>query len=165
MTLSLQWRNKIDMWRGALQEFLFVELGEVSLEGFITREQLSCQEACARPMDAIPAGTAWGAKWEYAWFRGRFALPPEADGQYVVLKPDVGGESAVYLDGRVVGAVDRQHHEILLGNPARAKEKLGWEPRTTFEDMVAEMAREDLALSMRDAVCKVAGFKTFSHNE
>ena len=31
--------------------------------------------------------------------------------------------------------------------------------------MVAEMAREDLSLSLRDAVCKVAGFKTFSHNE
>ena len=55
--------------------------------------------------------------------------------------------------------------ETLLGHPAKAKEKLGWEPKTSFEDMVAEMAREDLALSMRDAVCKVAGFKTFSHNE
>lgn len=55
--------------------------------------------------------------------------------------------------------------ETLLGQPAKAKEKLGWEPKTSFEDMVAEMAREDLALSMRDAVCKVAGFKTFSHNE
>mgnify|MGYP002550963491 CR=1 FL=1 len=55
--------------------------------------------------------------------------------------------------------------ETLLGNPAKAKEKLGWEPSTSFEDMVAEMIREDLALSMRDAVCKVAGFKTFSHNE
>jgi GDPmannose 4,6-dehydratase len=31
--------------------------------------------------------------------------------------------------------------------------------------MVAEMAREDLGLSMRDAVCRVAGFKMFSHNE
>ena len=72
--------------------------------------------------------------------------------------------------GDVIVRVDPRYFrptevETLLGNPAKAKEKLGWEPRTSFESMVAEMAREDLALSMRDAVCKVAGFKTFSHNE
>ena len=72
--------------------------------------------------------------------------------------------------GDVIVRVDPRYFrptevETLLGHPAKAKEKLGWEPKTTFEDMVAEMAREDLALSMRDAVCKVAGFKTFSHNE
>ena len=72
--------------------------------------------------------------------------------------------------GDVVVRVDPRYFrltevETLLGLPAKAKEKLGWEPKTSFEGMVAEMAREDLALSMRDAVCKVAGFKTFSHNE
>lgn len=49
--------------------------------------------------------------------------------------------------------------ETLLGDAARAKSKLGWAPRTSFEDMVGEMAREDLILSMRDAVCSGAGFK------
>ncbi|MTJ93308.1 MAG: GDP-mannose 4,6-dehydratase [Desulfovibrio sp.] len=72
--------------------------------------------------------------------------------------------------GDVVVRVDPRYFrptevETLLGLPAKAKEMLGWEPKIPFEDMVAEMAREDLALSMRDAVCKVAGFKTFSHNE
>jgi GDPmannose 4,6-dehydratase len=55
--------------------------------------------------------------------------------------------------------------ETLLGDPAKAQKQLGWTPKTRFEDMVAEMAREDLALSMRDAVCKVAGFKVFGHGE
>ncbi len=72
------------------------------------------------------------------------------------------GDTIVRVDPRYFRPTEV---ETLLGNPAKAKEKLGWEPRTSFEDMVAEMAREDLALSMRDAVCKVAGFKTFSHNE
>ena len=72
------------------------------------------------------------------------------------------GDTIVRVDPRYFRPTEV---ETLLGNPAKAKEKLGWEPSTTFEDMVAEMAREDLALSMRDAVCKVAGFKTFSHNE
>lgn len=72
--------------------------------------------------------------------------------------------------GDVVVRVDKRYFrptevETLLGNPAKAMEKLGWSPKTSFEDMVKEMAREDLDLSMRDAVCKVAGFRTFSHNE
>ena len=56
---------------------------------------------------------------------------------------------------------------FFLGNPAKAKAKakLGWTPRTTFEDMVAEMAREGLVLSMRDAVCKVAGFQVITSCE
>lgn len=72
--------------------------------------------------------------------------------------------------GDVVVRVDPRYFrptevETLLGDPTKAREKLGWEPQTSFEDMVAEMAREDLALSLRDAVCTVAGFKTFSHEE
>jgi len=72
--------------------------------------------------------------------------------------------------GDVIVRVDPRYFrptevETLLGDPAKAKQKLGWEPKTTFEVMVAEMAREDLGLSMRDALCQVAGFKTFSHNE
>ena len=72
--------------------------------------------------------------------------------------------------GDVIVRVDPRYFrptevETLLGHPAKAKEQLGWEPKTSFEAMVAEMACEDFALSMRDAVCKVAGFKTFSHNE
>ena len=72
--------------------------------------------------------------------------------------------------GDVIVRVDPRYFrptevETLLGDPRRAKAKLGWEPTSSFEGMVAEMAREDLALSMRDTVCKVAGFRTFSHNE
>jgi len=72
--------------------------------------------------------------------------------------------------GEVIVRVDPRYFrptevETLLGNPAKAKAKLGWTPRTSFEDMVAEMAREDLVLSMRDAVCKVAGFVTFNRVE
>lgn len=72
--------------------------------------------------------------------------------------------------GEVIVRVDPRYFrptevETLLGNPAKAKAKLGWTPRTSFEDMVAEMAREDLVLSMRDAVCKVAGFQVIAPSE
>lgn len=72
------------------------------------------------------------------------------------------GDSIVRVDPRYFRPTEV---ETLLGDPTKARERLGWEPASSFEGMVAEMAREDLALSMRDAVCKVAGFRTFSHNE
>jgi alpha-mannosidase len=118
MTLTLEWRRRIDTWRDELRRFLFVELGEVPLTTFVTDEQLTCKEASQRNADPVSPGTAWGAKWEYGWFFGRFTLPPEAEGKRIVLCPDVGGESAVYLSGRAAGAVDAQHQEILLADPA-----------------------------------------------
>ena len=55
--------------------------------------------------------------------------------------------------------------ETLLGDPAKAKEKLGWTPRIAFEDMVAEMVREDMNIALRDAVVTEAGFKTLAFEE
>lgn len=72
--------------------------------------------------------------------------------------------------GDVIVRVDPRYFrptevETLLGNPAKAKEKLGWEPKISLEEMVVEMMREDVALSLRDSVCKKFGFKTYSYNE
>ena len=72
--------------------------------------------------------------------------------------------------GDVIVRVDSRYFrptevETLLGDPGNAAQKLGWSPRTSFADMVAEMAHEDLLLAMRDAVSRAAGFRTFSHNE
>lgn len=55
--------------------------------------------------------------------------------------------------------------ETLLGNPAKAAEKLGWTPTTPVETLVAEMVAEDMQLALRDAACKDAGFKSFNYNE
>jgi GDPmannose 4,6-dehydratase len=35
--------------------------------------------------------------------------------------------------------------DVLLGNPAKAKEKLGWSPQTSLEEMIIEMVEADLA--------------------
>ncbi len=34
--------------------------------------------------------------------------------------------------------------DILLGDPSKAKEKLGWEPETSMEDLIREMVEADL---------------------
>jgi len=55
--------------------------------------------------------------------------------------------------------------ETLLGDPAKARQQLGWVPKITFEEMVQEMMREDLLLAKRDALCQQQGFQTFEHHE
>jgi len=55
--------------------------------------------------------------------------------------------------------------ETLLGDPTKAREKLGWTPRTTFKELVAEMVREDLKASERDELVKKHGYKAFDFNE
>lgn len=72
--------------------------------------------------------------------------------------------------GQVIVKVDSRYFrptevETLLGDPSKAKEKLGWEPKITLEEMVAEMVREDLAIAQRDDLCRKEGFKTFSYHE
>lgn len=50
--------------------------------------------------------------------------------------------------------------ETLLGDATKARTKLGWTPRTTFAELVAEMAREDLRSAERDELVKRHGYQT-----
>jgi len=81
----------------------------------------------------------------------------------------VTGETRLRPGERVV-AVDPRYFrpaevETLLGDPAKARERLGWTPKITFRELVAEMVQEDLALAKRDSLVKLAGFKAFDHFE
>src|SRR5512147_2986086 len=99
MSLNIEWRHRLDVWRKELPHHLYRELGAVALEGFATTEQLTLDQAARGSFRPMPEGAPWGAKWEYGWFRGALALPPTARGQRIVLKLDVGGESLVYING------------------------------------------------------------------
>ncbi len=55
--------------------------------------------------------------------------------------------------------------ETLLGDPSKAKSKLGWEPKITFEQMVQEMMQADLDLARRDDLVEREGFKAFKYYE
>ncbi len=72
--------------------------------------------------------------------------------------------------GRCLVAVDPRYFrptevETLLGNPAKAKRQLGWAPKVTFDELVAEMVREDLKSAERDELCRREGFPTYDHHE
>ena len=55
--------------------------------------------------------------------------------------------------------------ETLLGDPTKAHQKLGWKPRISFKELVAEMVREDLKSAERDELVKKHGFKAFDYND
>ncbi len=81
-----------------------------------------------------------------------------------------GIEEKGLLSGREVVAVDPRYFrpaevETLLGDASKAKEKLGWEPKITFDELVAEMVREDLKSAERDELVKEHGFKTMDYHE
>lgn len=51
--------------------------------------------------------------------------------------------------------------ETLLGDAQKARDVLGWSPRTSFEDLVAEMVRADLNGAQRDLLCKDNGLPLY----
>jgi len=114
MALTIEWRRRIDNWRQELPRHSYRPLGTVDLSGFTTREQLSAKAALRGDFMPMAPGVAWGAKWEYGWFKGQVVLPAEAAGKRIALQVDVGGESAVYVNGQAAGAVDEQHREVTL---------------------------------------------------
>ena len=55
--------------------------------------------------------------------------------------------------------------ETLLGDATKARDKLGWEPRIGFEELVREMMKEDLKEAERDALCSREGYRVFERKE
>ena len=55
--------------------------------------------------------------------------------------------------------------ETLLGDPSKAKQKLGWEAKTPFPDLVKEMVAADREAARRDALVKEAGYEIFEPRE
>ena len=72
--------------------------------------------------------------------------------------------------GNLLVAVDKKYFrptevETLLGDSSKAREKLGWEPKITLEEMVHEMMENDIKLAERDLLVKKHGFKALDFNK
>ena len=88
----------------------------------------------------------------------------------IVDKVPAGADSLGMKPGDTIVRVDPRYFrptevESLLGDPTKAKEKLGWVPKTTFAELVAEMMRADLEVARRDEMCKNQGFPVLNHHE
>lgn len=75
-------------------------------------------------------------------------------------------EKAYDETGRCIIAVDPRYFrpaevDSLLGDTSKAKEKLGWKPTISFEQLVTEMAHADLNAAKRDTLIREQGFAAF----
>ena len=82
----------------------------------------------------------------------------------------ITGDKAKCKVGDVIVKVDPRYYrptevETLLGDPTKAREKLGWVPTTTLKELVAEMVQADFNSARRDALVKLAGFQTYDRHE
>ena len=79
-------------------------------------------------------------------------------------------EKGYDASGKCIVAVDPRYFrpaevEALLGDPTKAREKLGWVSRISFNELVAEMVREDLKTAERDELIKKHGYKAMDYHE
>ena len=79
-------------------------------------------------------------------------------------------EYALDASGRKVVGIDQRYMrpaevDSLLGDPSKAKKKLGWEAQTTFEQLVEEMTLNDLKEAERDALVQKHGHRVHNYHE
>jgi GDPmannose 4,6-dehydratase len=79
-------------------------------------------------------------------------------------------QQGITPDGKPIVVVDPRYFrptevESLLGDATKARTQLGWTPKITFKELVAEMVREDLTSAERNELVKRHGYKALDHNE
>lgn len=72
--------------------------------------------------------------------------------------------------GQIIVRIDPRYFrptevDALLGDPAKAQRCLGWRPKTSFRDLVAEMVLEDYRIAQRDRLVKRHGYKVLEYHE
>jgi len=75
---------------------------------------------------------------------------------------DTNGKCIVAIDSRYFRPTEV---ETLLGDPSKARQKLGWTPKISFNELVAEMVRDDFRLAERDKLSKQNGHLTYIRHE
>jgi len=88
----------------------------------------------------------------------------------IAWKGEGADEKGYDASGRRIVSVDPRYFrptevETLLGDASKARAKLGWTPKITFRDLVAEMVRQDLKEAERDELVKRHGFNTYNYHE
>lgn len=92
------------------------------------------------------------------------------DAQEVGRVSDVWNDHAKVKNGDVIVRIDPRYFrptevESLLGDASKARDKLGWIPKSSFAELVKEMVAFDLEIAKRDALVTEAGFRAYSFND
>ncbi len=114
----------------------------------------------------IATGVQYSVRQFIVWSAAELGVTLRFEGEgidEVAIVDAVDGDNAPAVNsGDVVMRIDPRYFrpaevETLLGDPAKAKQKLGWVPEITVQEMCAEMVREDLKTAQRHALLKAHG--------
>lgn len=114
----------------------------------------------------IATGVQYSVRQFILWSAGELGVTLRFEGDGVdeigVVLSVVGDKAPALKAGDVVVRVDKRYFrpaevETLLGDPAKAKLRLGWEPEISVQEMCAEMVAEDLKNARRHALLKAHG--------
>lgn len=121
-----------------------------------------------KPEDfVIATGVQYSVREFITWSAKELGITLRFEGKGVdeiAVVKSIEGENAPALQvGDVIVKVDPRYFrpaevETLLGDPTKAKEKLGWTPEITVQEMCAEMVAEDLKVAKRHALLKEHGY-------
>ncbi|WP_374419732.1 GDP-mannose 4,6-dehydratase [Novosphingobium arvoryzae] len=115
----------------------------------------------------IATGVQYSVREFIAWSAAELGITLEFKGtgvDEIAVVAAVSGDKAPSVKvGDVIVRIDPRYFrpaevETLLGDPAKAKEKLGWVPEITVQEMCAEMVAEDLKTAQRHALLKTHGY-------
>ncbi|MCY1306506.1 GDP-mannose 4,6-dehydratase [compost metagenome] len=114
----------------------------------------------------IATGVQYSVREFVRWSAAELGISLRFEGEGVdekAIVESISRDSAPALKvGDVIVSVDPRYFrpaevETLLGDPSKAKSKLGWVPEITVQEMCAEMVREDLKVAQRHALLKEHG--------
>jgi GDPmannose 4,6-dehydratase len=116
----------------------------------------------------IATGVQYSVREFISWTAAEMGVTLRFEGtgvEEIAVVDSVTGDLAPSMKpGQVVMRIDPRYFrpaevETLLGNPAKAKAKLGWTPEITAQEMCAEMVRDDLTAARRHALLKQHGME------
>lgn len=114
----------------------------------------------------IATGVQYSVREFITWSAAELGVSLRFEGQGVdeigIVEHIEGDKAPALKVGDVIVRVDPRYFrpaevETLLGDPSKAKQKLGWVPEITVQEMCAEMVREDLKVAQRHALLKQHG--------
>jgi len=123
-----------------------------------TGEQHSVREFCSRAFELMGIELEWqGSGVDERGIVASLKPAPllEHYAEYRGAKPPEPGKAIVCVDPTYFRPTEV---ETLLGDPGKARAKLGWQPRITFGELVEEMVAVDLKEAVREHICKSEGF-------
>lgn len=94
-----EWKGRLAHWIQTLKQDLYLPLGPIEVESFMTMDHLPLEEAQKGSFSPMPAGTQWGHIYEYCWMHSKITIPEEAAGKRICMNLVTGGETTVFVDG------------------------------------------------------------------